>query len=125
MNAFRLFENDNVEDVKLGLNVIKSLGLQKEFEEKMGISFDNYEDIFNNLVLVLNQDKYMENSVRGLLQIKLNLSNVNRYFIEEVLITHPQLISYFNVSKLNYSNIITILSSQQQLKPYFNKNGIK
>ena len=41
MNVFRLFESENIESIKLGLEVIKTLNKEKEFEDNFGFPFHN------------------------------------------------------------------------------------
>ena len=51
MNIFTLFESKDIESVKLGIEVIKTLNKEKEFEDKMGISFERYENLFIGFIL--------------------------------------------------------------------------
>ena len=41
MNVFSLFENRNIEDIKLGVQLIRTLGCEKEFEDYFEIPFYN------------------------------------------------------------------------------------
>ena len=46
MNIFSLFESKDVESIKLGLEVIKTLNKQKEFEDYFEIPFHNLTKTF-------------------------------------------------------------------------------
>lgn len=57
MNVFTLFESDNIDSIKLGIQVVKTLGCEKEFEEKLKVPFKEYKYNFNRYVIkLLNQD---------------------------------------------------------------------
>ena len=49
MNVFTLFNNKDLDSIKLGIEVIKTLGYQLEFEEYYGRSFDLYDYYINNI----------------------------------------------------------------------------
>lgn len=56
MNPFRLFETKNIEDIKLGLQVVKTLGLQREFREyfkksRANITFEDYSENFDRFYI--------------------------------------------------------------------------
>lgn len=147
MNPFDLFETRSVENIKLGLQVIKSLNLQKEFKTKMKISFEEYEDVFNTIVLVLSKtDGYairhvmgklfsfnldlskLDSSMCGFIIKKIpetykyfNLYSLNSYEIILILERQPQLIDKFNLSLLEEDDIRGLLQIQPQLEKYFNK----
>ena len=57
MNVLGLFENKNIEDIKLGLQVIKCLGAEKEFEDYFKATIDNYQKVFNTFL----KQKYKPN----------------------------------------------------------------
>ena len=46
MNIFTLFESEDVESIKLGVQVIKTLGCEKEFEDYFEIPFHNLTKTF-------------------------------------------------------------------------------
>lgn len=71
MNIFKLFDSNDINSIKLGVQVIKTLGLQNEFEKYFKNSFEEY-------LFILTDFKLNENNVRWLLQ------------------EQPQLKSYFN-----------------------------
>ena len=149
MNIFSLFESKDIESVKLGIEVIKTLNKEKEFEDKMGISFEKYEDIFNNILLVVNKKDETKAFVDVLFYRKFDLSKISKFWIEIVIMNYPELINYFDLTKLESSEIYgillrqphlinnldltklnnleitSLLCFQPHLKHYLKKNGIK
>lgn len=118
MNPFVLFENKNIEDIKLGLQVVNSLGYQKEFEKHFNISYHNYNKIFNNIVLVLEKDSELEYECDNILTDNLNLSKLGSLTIYWILKHQPTLIDYFDTNKLNEDDISLLLEHQPQLKKH-------
>lgn len=51
MNVFILFVSYEFETIKLGIEVVKTLGLEKEFEQEMKISFLEYNRLFKENVI--------------------------------------------------------------------------
>ena len=47
MNVFSLFESKDIESIKLGIEVIKTLNKEKEFEDNFEISFHNLTKTFH------------------------------------------------------------------------------
>ena len=77
MNIFTLFESEDIESVKLGIEVIKTLNKQKEFEDYFEIPFYNltktiqFFDEYNikNEISILNK-KITINSSLGLNELQ-------------------------------------------------------
>lgn len=125
MNPFSLFENKNIEDIKLGLKVIKSLSLEKEFEEHFEISYRKYNDVFNNIFLVINKSPKLEHIGNWIIENNLNLSKLSGYGICDLLRYHPQLLNRFDLTKLNEFSIALLLEKQPQLVDKFElKSGV-
>lgn len=115
MNVFSLFETKNIEDIKLGIQVVKSLNKQKEFETKMGIAFEKYEDVFNNVILVVKQDYQNKNFCKHILNNKLDLSKTHIVWIAWVLSYYPEFVNYFNLYNLKDNDVFRLLLEHPQL----------
>lgn len=71
MNIITLFEGENPEDIKLGIQVIKSLSLEKEFEEYFRCTPDNYQKVFNSHIKFYSySQKFLYLKHRGRTTIK-------------------------------------------------------
>lgn len=114
MNVFALFENQNIEDIKLGIRVVKTLGLEKEFEEKIKTSFIEYEDVFNNFAVPLS--KAHDSIVLGcsyvlycLLFYNLDMGKLGGYEISLLSENHPKICKYllskFSIQTQSCNNI--------------------
>lgn len=145
MNPFKLFENKNINDIKLGLKVIKSLGLQSEFKNYFKVCFYDYECIFLDVVLVISKNRAIEYIIPRILELKCDLKQlggvdvvyilfdypefVNLVDVEKispydsclVLKQRPELADFFDFNKFNYSDAYWLLQRQPQLKSYFNE----
>lgn len=142
MNPFSLFESKNIENIKLGLQVVKSLNLQKEFELYFKRPFIEYEDIFNNLILVISKDVNSAYVLSVILDNNLDLLankniigiiianypefidyfdvyNLEHNITYQLLKIHPNLINKLNISKLDEHRIAYLIKQYPQLKPYF------
>lgn len=144
MNVLHLFGNKNIEDKKLGIQVVKSLGYQKEFERHFKITLDVYETVLNNIISYENFD-YSDRITWGLLENNLDTSsfiaidvywvlqkypelinlfetlNFPKEYFSALLSEQPQLIEKCNLSVLDDDEISYILKHQPQLKTYFDK----
>lgn len=50
MNVFDLFGTQDIESVKLGIQVVKTLGYEKEFKRCFKVSINNFEKVFSGFV---------------------------------------------------------------------------
>ena len=123
MNVFTLFENNNVEDIKLGLQVIKCLGAEKEFKEKMEVTFGKYENLFNSIVLRGYKNVICEDWL-DILEVNFDLTKLNDNTICYFIYTYPDLIDYFDFHRLDENLIIYIIKTQPQLFGRFDINKL-
>ena len=68
MNIFTLFDSNDINSIKLGIQVVKTLTCEKEFKKYFDVSFFNYEYLFNDL---LNDDSILE--INKIIQLKTYL----------------------------------------------------
>lgn len=114
MNPFNLFENKNVENIKLGLQVVKSLGLQKEFENYFNRSFEDYQTAFNNVFLIIIKDIELKYIYERFVDEDMLLSSIKGYSLAKIFKRQPQTMNYFNFSLFKAADISSIL----QLNPH-------
>lgn len=115
MNVFNLFETKNIENIKLGVQIIKTLGYQKDFEVFFKRSFIGYDDVFTNIVLVMNEDVELIEETSIIVDNNFNISELSGFNITWIVSSQPQLINRFDLAKLDGDNISWILQSQPQL----------
>ena len=82
MNVFTLFETEDVESIKLAIQVVKTLNKEKEFKTYFNVSIGSYEKVFDNYVKhTYNQpfNYFMNLSHRATLDNKGELINKTLY----------------------------------------------
>ena len=109
MNAFNLIKTQNIESIKLGLEVIKTLNKEKDFKKHFKTSFQAYFDIFNEFVLQYTENKPFEYKmvVKSLLANHMQIKNIDN--ISFIIGTNPILIEYFDLTKLEGQHILYLL----------------
>lgn len=123
MNVFTLFETKNVEDIKLALKVVKSLNLEKEFEDYFDVPFSKYENNFNNVYLVISTNPHLNGISLNILRFGMGLTSTYSDDIITILYYHPQLIDYLDVSILSGYGICELLKYHPQLIDKFDKQS--
>lgn len=105
MNVFNLFKTNNVSSIKLGIQIIKTLGLEREFGESFNREFVDYQDVFNNVFLThrktpsyynINIAWEYHNCFIRLYNSNMDLSSLSKWNIELMIIVTPQLKPYFD-----------------------------
>lgn len=101
MNVLYLFETKNIEDIKLGLQLVKTLHLENEFTTYFKRSFIKYEDIFNNVVLLLEKETEFKFYFDSIIDKNLKINKLYYYNIPALIDKFPFLINYFDLSKMS------------------------
>lgn len=76
MDVFKLFKTKDIEDIKLGIQVIKSLGLETEFKDKIGLSFEIYSNILENIIELPNKSG-LDKLAMFIITVKSAISNTH------------------------------------------------
>ena len=114
MNIFSLFESKDVESIKLGLEVIRTLGLEKEFEDHFEITHQEYNNIFNGFIIPL-MDIKIECLITKIIKLNLRIDDLDSYDKVKILIFMPKLYKYFDLNKINADYIYLILLEKPEL----------
>ena len=144
MNVFNLFESKNIENIKLGLEVVKTLDCQKEFGNYFKSSFEEYEKKYN-IFLDISESDYMEkishilssnglnfkelykSDIAWILQRFpqfvdiLDIHKLDGFYTANIVHSQPELINKLNIMKCSDKDIYYVLTRHPQLKPYFDK----
>lgn len=139
MNPLRLFETENVESIKLGIQVVKTLNKENEFKIHFKRGFDDYCDIFENVFLIVVENNTAPYVIDSLLRNNMDLTKITanntsvliKYypqFIDRIDLTElenhhirwllkyrPEFIDRLDISKMNGDDISWLLQSQPQL----------
>lgn len=122
MNIFNLFNSNDTNSIKLGIEVVKTLGYQYRFELCFDVGFEEYERVFNEIIIPLSKQPYTEYLIRNLLNNNLDLSTLKINDVILILINIPEQIEYLDISNISDTFLKNeLLKIHPQLKPYFDK----
>lgn len=119
MNVFNLFETRDVESIKLGIQLVKTLDCHKPFEEYFKITLNEYEQVFNTLFWT----EYQRHGWESYLTDRLYHNNMNFGVLSgdeifRTLLDYPQFVDIFDLTKLGVTGISCLLEHQPQLIDY-------
>lgn len=95
MNVFTLFESKDIESIKLGIQLVKTLGKEKEFENYFKKPLDKYEEVFNGLVLSIFNISDCSTILDDLLGNNLDISKLDAYEVHCCSRKYPKAFEYF------------------------------
>lgn len=132
MNIFNLFESKNMDNIKLGIQVVKTLGLEKEFEGYFGLTLNKYEEVFVNIIpLILNNWCFYISSsddnisvVDEVFMYNFDVNKLDSQSVISILIHNPELVGYFDLKKLNMSYAMPLLDVHPQFISYLDFNNL-
>ena len=120
MNIFSLFEMEDAESIKLGIQVIKTLNKETAFEKHFNIHFEKYCDVFENVFLLINiEADFFGDIIYNLLVSNMDLSRLSNDNVSWVICYYPILMNRFDMSLFTSEQITRVINYQPQLVPYF------
>lgn len=119
MNVFSLFETKTLENIKLGIQVVKTLNLEKEFENKNEISFEIYCRTFDKLLKTTwFSCLWIKTKVEMIIKNPIlfhfvNYEEFDRNDIVNLSITYSTQLKHFDLDKLHERDLVSVIYSQK------------
>lgn len=110
-----LFTTNNIDDIALGLEVVKRLGFEREFEVYFKITLSKYEDVFNKMIIPFSKEPKMKYALDSLLKNDLNLDKVRSLEKVEMIQFNADFINYFDTKKMYDEDFLNIVAVHPHL----------
>jgi hypothetical protein len=144
-NIVSLFRSKQIENIQLGMCLVKGQQCYTQFRDHFGKSFGKFSSFFKKVILDVSETGNFDRMIDELilyivdgeylpsirisdilidfpeLYKEFDLSRFSGLYISCVLRYQPHLYTEFDLSKCNKSDIDWICQFQPQLKPYFNQ----
>lgn len=121
MNVFELFKTKDIEDVKLGLQVVKSLGLQNEFVKEFGLTPKYFNKSLKISKLISKQMRYNKIYQQHIFYSLVNLDAISQSLLNEMANKNFKLTNrYFDVTKLMPHSTFRLIIKDVKVSKYFN-----